>query len=141
MQRPWWSIETMLKIAVGQTHTRVAIDGSTSTTIAGQATTQAVGGLLALPSNSGSHDSNQFSVVPEWSVKLGLDLSPQLRATIGYDLLYWNNVARPGDQIDTNIDPQQLPPASGTGATKPEFRLHTSDYWAQGVNLGLDLRF
>ncbi|MGA2254893.1 MAG: BBP7 family outer membrane beta-barrel protein [Thermoguttaceae bacterium] len=140
-RRQWWSIDALLKIAVGQTHSRVTIDGATTTTIPGQAATSLPGGFLALPSNMGVHDSDQFSVMPELGVTLGFDLSSQLRATIGYDLLYWNAVARPGDQIDLNIDPRQFPPPAITNATRPEFILHTSDYWAQGLNLGLDLRF
>ena len=140
-QRQGWSLETLLKLGIGQTHSRVAIDGSTTTSIPGQAATTLPGGLLALPSNIGVYDSNRFSAVPELGVTLGFDLSPQLRATIGYDLLYWNSVARPGDQIDLNLDPRQFPPAAGTSATQPAFHLQTSDYWAQGLNLGLDLRF
>ncbi len=136
-----WTLDTLLKLAVGQTHTRVTIAGNTTTSIPGQATTTELGGLLALPSNIGAHDSDQFSVVPELGLTLGFDISAQLRGTIGYDLVYWNNVARPGDQIDLNIDPRQLPPAAITNATRPEFLLRTSDYWAQGLNLGLDFRF
>jgi hypothetical protein len=45
-------------------------------------------------------------------------------------------VARPGDQIDLDVDPVQFPPPTGTGA-RPQFLLRTSDYWAQGINLGL----
>ena len=141
LHRQWWSIDALLKIGVGQTHSRVTIDGATVTTIPGQTATQLPGGFLALPRNIGVHDSNQFSVVPELGLNLGFDLSPQLRATIGYDLVYWTAVARPGDQIDLNIDPRQFPPPAITGATRPEFTLHTSDYSAQGLNLGLDLRF
>ncbi|MGO9113857.1 MAG: BBP7 family outer membrane beta-barrel protein [Thermoguttaceae bacterium] len=136
-----WSIDTLLKIAVGQTHSRVTIEGTTATTIPGQTATLLPGGLLALPSNMGIHDSNQFSLVPELGVTFGFDFSPQLRATIGYDFVYWNSVARPGDQIDLNLDPRQFPPPATTNATRPEFILHTSDYWAQGLNLGLDFRF
>ena len=136
-----WTIDTSLKFAVGQTHSRVTIAGITTTSIPGQATTSASGGLLALPSNIGAYSSDQFSVVPELGVTLGFDISTQLRATLGYDFVYWNNVARPGDQIDVNIDPRQLPPPAVTNATRPEFLLHTSDYWAQGLNLGLDFRF
>ncbi len=109
--------------------------------IPGQAASLLPGGLLALPSNIDVYDSNQFSVVPELGITLGYDFSPQLRAIIGYDFVYWNSVARPGDQIDLNLDPRQFPPPAIVGATRPEFTLHTSDYWAQGVNLGLDLRF
>jgi hypothetical protein len=136
-----WSIDSLLKIGVGQTHTRVTIAGATTTTIPGQSATVLPGGFLALPSNMGTFDSNQFSVVPDLGLTLGFDLAPQLRATIGYEAVYWNNVARPGDQIDPNIDPLQFPPPATTTSTRPAFMLHTSDYWTQGLNLGLDLRF
>jgi hypothetical protein len=141
LHRSWWSIDTVLKVAVGQTHSRVAISGATATTIPGQTATLLSGGLLALPSNIGVYDSNQFSLAPELGITLGFDLAPQLRATIGYDIVYWTAVARPGDQIDMNLDPRQFPPPASTNATRPEFTLHTSDYWAQGLTAGLDLRF
>lgn len=141
LQRNALSLEGMLKIAVGQTRTLVDIEGATATSIPNQAETFALGGVLALPSNMGVHESSQFSVVPELAINLGFDLSPQLRAIIGYDLVFWNNVARPGDQIDVNIDPRQFPPPATTSAARPQFILHTTDYWAQGLNLGLDLRF
>jgi len=137
----WWNIGALLKVGVGQTNSRVTIIGSTTTAIPGQATAQFLGGFLALPSNIGIHDSVRFSTVPELDITLGFDLSPQLRATIGYDLIYWDAVARPGDQIDLNIDPRQFPPPAITNAMRPAFVLHTSDYWAQGLNLGLDFRF
>ena len=76
----------MLKIGIGQTHSHVDIEGATSETLPEQGTTFLPGGLLALPSNIGVHDSNQFSVVPELGLTLGYDLAPQLRATIGYDV-------------------------------------------------------
>jgi hypothetical protein len=136
-----WTLDTTLKIAVGRTDSHVAIDGVTKTAIPGETTTFQPGGLLALPSNMGVFNSERLSMVPELGLTLGYNFTPQLRGTIGYDLLYWTGVARPGDQIDQNIDPRQLPPSSTTSATRPEFVLHTSDYWAQGVNLGFDLRF
>jgi hypothetical protein len=101
----------------------------------------AEGGFLALPSNIDSFAGNQLSVVPDVGITLGFDLSPQVRATIGYEAVYWNNVARPGDQIDLNLDPRQFPPPAITAATRPEFIMRTSDFWTQGLNLGLDLRF
>jgi hypothetical protein len=136
-----WTIDTVLKIGIGQTQSRVIIEGATATTIPQQAATLLPGGLLALPSNMGVHDSDQFSVVPEIGIGVGFELSPQIRATVGYEVLYWNNVARPGDQIDLNVDPRQFPPPATTDATRPQFLLRTSDYWAQGLNLGLDVRF
>jgi hypothetical protein len=141
LHRQWWSIDALLKIAAGQTNSRVTISGTTITSIPGQTTTLASGGVLALSSNIGIYDSERFSVVPELGLTLGMDLAPQVRATLGYDLLYWDAVARPGEQIDLNIDPRQFPPPAITNGARPQFVLHTSDYWAQGINLGLDFRF
>jgi len=136
-----WSLDTLLKLGIGQTHTQVLINGST--TIGNG--TPLNGGLLALPSNMvpQPHESRQFSMIPEIGLTLGYDLTSRLKASVGYTLMYWSNVARPGDQIDLNVDPNQFPSEAqpvGTGS-KPAFVLHTSDFWAQGLNLGLDYRF
>jgi hypothetical protein len=138
-RRGRWGLETLLKLGIGDTQTQVVINGATGVTSNGS-TSVATGGLLALPSNIGTHDSNQFSVMPELGLTLTCDVTEHLRARVGYTLLYWSNVARPGDQIDLNVDTNQFPPPIATGE-KPAFVLHTSDFWAQGVNLGLDYRF
>ena len=135
-----WSLDTTLKLGIGETHSLVYINGWT-TVIANGTTAGYSGGQLALPSNMGNHGSNQFSVMPEIGFTLGYDLTQRLKATAGYTLLYWSDVARPGDQIDLNLDPRQFPPPTTTTATRPEFVLHTSDFWAQGLNLGLEYRF
>ena len=136
-----WSFDTLLKLGIGQTNTQVYINGYTTVFSNGVEIEQYHGGFLAQPTNMGYHDSQQFSVMPEVGCTVGYDLSPHLKATLGYSLLYWSNVARPGDQIDTNLDSRQFPPAAAGTFVKPEFALHTSDFWAQGVNLGLDYRF
>ena len=59
---------------------------------------------------------------------------------VGYSFIYWSNVSRPGDQIDLNVSPSQFPPYDET-ATMPAFVQHTTDFWAQGINVGLDYRF
>jgi hypothetical protein len=103
------------------------------------------GGLYALPTNSGQFGSTNFSVIPEVQVQGGVLLTPWLRATIGYDLLYWTGVLRPGDQIDLNVDRRQVPtnPAfkAGTLANFPRPLANQSDYWLQGLTVGLDLTY
>jgi hypothetical protein len=138
-----WSLDTLLKLGIGQTRTQVLINGWTTDFQNGSQINAPgfSGGLLALPSNMGIHNSQQFSMMPEIGFTLGYDLTPRLKATAGYTLLYWSNVARPGDQIDLNVDSGQIPPPTTTTATKPAFALHTSDFWAQGLNLGLDFQF
>jgi len=49
-------------------------------------------------------------------------------------------VARAGDQIDRDINPDLFPPEQTTVTThlRPEFDLHYSDFWAQGMTVGLE---
>jgi hypothetical protein len=136
-----WSLETVAKVALGNTHSRVLIDGSTTTTVPDVAPVTTNGGLLALPSNIGVYEDNHFSVVPELGITLGYDLNCRLRATFGYTLIYWSNVARPGDQIDLAVNETQLSGGALNGVARPEFAWKTTDFWAQGLNFGLECRF
>jgi hypothetical protein len=140
-RRSRWTFDGTMKLGLGNTHSRVGINGSTTKTSSGQTSTLEAGGLLALPSNMGIHESDRLSVAPELGLNLGYDLTCRLRLNFGYTFMFWSGVARPGDQIDLNIDPRQFPPPTVSNATQPEFRLRTTDYWAQGINLGLDYRF
>jgi hypothetical protein len=132
-----WTLGLMAKLALGGTRSVVTIDGTTTTT--GTPTT--AGGLLAQPTNLGRFERNDFTVIPELGVTLGYELTPRVRATVGYTLFYWSNVARPGDQIDTNLNPSQFSGGTLAGMPSPEFRLTTTDYWAQGLSFGFDCRF
>jgi hypothetical protein len=127
-------------IALGVVHQDIDINGSTTVTIPGQPPVVRPGGLLALPSNIGHYTSDRFGVSPQVGLNVGYQVTSHVRLTAGYSFIYLNNVARPGNQIDTVIDPRQLPPATAIG-TRPYFPGQTTDFWAQGVNLGLQLRF
>lgn len=134
-----WSLELLMKLSLGNTHSRVVIDGMTTTTDPDAGTATFTGGLLAQQTNIGRYEQNQFAVIPELGVTLGYDLTCRLRATFGYTFLYWSRVARPANQIDTSVS--QLPPEDPTGARRPAFAFTTSDFWAQGMNFGLEYRF
>lgn len=137
-----WSLELLSKLAIGNTDQRVNIRGQTTVANDGAAFTEE-GGLLALRSNSGSYQRDVFSVVPEIGVTLGYKITPRLRATAGYTLLYWSRVARPGDHIDLDVNPNLLPPVVEpvVGPERPQFEWHDSALLAHGLNLGLDYRF
>jgi hypothetical protein len=62
---------------------------------------------------------------------------------VGYSLIYWSRVVRPGDQIDLDVNPDYLPPATTpvTGPARPRFVFRESDFWAQGLSVGGDLRW
>jgi hypothetical protein len=141
-----WSLELQAKTAVGDTMSYININGSTTTTIPGQATsTVAPAGFLALPTNSGAYHRNDFAMVPELGATVGLDLTARMRLTAGYSLIYWSKVVRAGDQVDINVNPSQFPsgatPGTLTGNPSPHFPYAFTDFWSQGLNVGLDYRF
>jgi Putative beta barrel porin-7 (BBP7) len=136
-----WSMELLTKLAVGNTRSRVNISGATSVTTPGQAPVTYNGGVLALPTNIGGFERSDFSVIPEFGFTLGYDLTCRLKATVGWSFLYWSNIMRPGDQIDTNVNSTQFPPNTLRGVPSPQFKPVTTDFWAEGFNLGLDYRY
>jgi hypothetical protein len=93
-------LEFVGKVALGNTHADVTIDGSTTVTdVAGNVVTTAEG-LLARSTNIGRFEDDQFAVVPEVGITLGYALTCRLYATLGYRFIYWSEVLRAGEQID-----------------------------------------
>lgn len=134
------SIEFLSKLALGGVDQVVNISGSTLTNQNGT-TTVSPGGLLALPSNIGQYQRGHFAIMPQLGLNAGFQLTPRLRALFGYTFVYLSQVARAGDQIDFDVNSSSLPnsPNSPTGDTRhPQFVFHETDFWAQGINLGLD---
>jgi hypothetical protein len=95
-----------------------------------------VGGLLAQTSNIGSRSRDRFTILPELGGRVGYQLTHNLKLKLGYTLIFWSNVVRPGDQIDLGVNPNQLPPAVGNVPARPEFVFRDTDYWVQGITFG-----
>ena len=110
------SLEITTKVALGDSNQVVAIRGTT--TIDTQPATTANAGLFALSSNSGQVTRSSFAVVPELGVNLGFQLTDHIRMVAGYNFLYWSSVARPGDQIDTAINPNLVPSSNSYGGAR-----------------------
>ena len=144
-RRDRWSLGLDAKIGIGATEQTVDITGFTSTNQGGVVTTSANGLLTRVGpnGNTGRHTRDEFSIVPEIGLNLGYQLTTHVRCFVGYDFLYWTNVVRPGNQIDTFVDPNQVlsNPAGSPGANRPAFNFHNSDFWAQGVTVGLEFRW
>jgi hypothetical protein len=105
------------------------------------------GGYFALPTNIGNYSRTVFAVVPEIGLNLGYQITSWLSVFAGYTFLYTNNVLRPGNQINRTINTSQTtsytedPAARLQGPAQPTFKFNSSDFWAQGVNVGLAFRF
>ena len=70
-----WNLEVTSKVALGGLTRTADIYGSTLIDVAGGPAFETAGGLLALPTNMGSHESCRFVAVPELNVKLRRQLS------------------------------------------------------------------
>lgn len=132
-------------LAIGSNHQVVTINGNTVITPPTGAVVNRNGGLLTQQTNIGRYSRDEFAVIPEFSFNIGYQVNQNLRAYVGYSLIYWTDVLRPGDQIDRGINTTQLPTLGGqgtlTGPRRPAFSFNDSDFWAQGINFGLQFRY
>ena len=143
-ERSWLSLSAYGKVALGMTEEKLRIQGSTTLiTPAGNQT--APGGILALPSNIGNYSRSVFGVVPEAGLTLGIEPIRHVRATVGYSFLYWNNVLRPGAQIDRIVNPGQVPTDSNFGVINagphPIVDLMDKSFRVHTLNVGLELYY
>jgi hypothetical protein len=85
---------------------------------------------------------DEAGVVPELNVRLAYQVTPRLAACVGYTFLYWSDVVRAGDQIDQTVNATLIPPpAAPSGPARPAFGFRSTDFWAQGLDLGLELHY
>ena len=136
-----WGINLMTGLLVGGNRQRAFIDGSTTITSPSANPIVHSGGLLALDSNIGVYEQEKFTVIPEVGFNLYYSLFPGARLTFGYNLIYFDDVLRPGSLIDTGVDPRLLPPTVGGAQNRPTYVAQTDNFWAQGLNFGLEFCF
>ena len=147
-----FSIEAKAKLALGATVQRLNIAGSSGSVapavgaINGPTEVVHFAGLLTTPNNIGVHTRSVFAVAPEVNFNVNVDVFSWLRCSVGYTLLYWSNVIRPGDQVDLLVN-QSGVPSSGAfdpalpGQKYPRVLFNQSDYWAHGLNFSAELRY
>ena len=86
-----------------------------------------------------------FAVVPELGINVGYQINPLWRVFVGYNFLYLSDVVRPGNQIDRVVNTTQLPSVLGpgmlVGPARPTFVMKGTDFWAQGLSVGLEFRY
>jgi hypothetical protein len=93
-------------------------------------------GLYVQASNSGQFTRGQVDGAGEVAVNLGCALGEHVRVTVGYSLLDWFAPLRAGDQVDrvVNLGPAPAP-------ARPVVPFKTDNLWAQGLNVGLEVRW
>ncbi len=129
------------KLALGATAHYSTVTGTSSIPTQGLSAT---GGVFAQSTNIGSRVSTDFSTVYEGTLTTSYQIARGVRVIAGYTYLYWTSVERAGNQIDRNVN-LGLPPTSPTFGTNqgsgPEYQNRRSDFWAQGINVGIELRY
>ena len=113
MKRGRMDFSAAFKIGLGVTHEVLTISGQTDTNLIGGPATSTPGGFVAVESNSGRYVRDRFACVPEANFQIGYRLCRQCHAFVAYDLLYWSDVMRPGDQVDHTVNPLQVPILTG----------------------------
>jgi len=126
-----WTWNVAGKIGLGNMRQTAIVNGFNSVTVPGAATVTEEGGLLTAATNIGELSRDEFCVVPELNLSLAYQIRPCLSLSIGYNFMYWSDVLRPGDIIDTSID------TDGDLETRPLLAFNSSNYWVQGLNLGV----
>ena len=132
-------------MAIGETDEELKISGTTALLNGPTGPVVVPGGLLALKSNIGNHHHDEFSAVPEVEAKIGYHVTDHISVSVGYNFLYWTDVIRPGDQVNRNVDVTQVPTFSTfnpqSQAIQPAVLLKQTDFWAQGLEFGVEFRY
>lgn len=136
-----WYADLRTSIALGGTEQFVSISGSTFAAAPGSPGVTSQGGLLAQSSNIGQYTRGMVSMIDEIGLNIGYQFTNHIRGFVGYNFLYWSSVVRPGNQIDPVVNPNLIPPATAGGPSRPTFNFHGSDFWVQGIQAGLDIRW
>ncbi|HYV35599.1 MAG TPA: BBP7 family outer membrane beta-barrel protein, partial [Gemmataceae bacterium] len=133
------------RVGIGATRQSIVIGGVSVLEQPGQATQTAPGGILAVASNSGIHTRERFTVLPEATLHIGWDVFSWMRIQAGYNIIYWENVLRAGDQISRSVDVRQVPTdfsfTPGLPGNSPGISFKESNFIIQGISLGVTFSF
>jgi len=101
-------------------------------------------GLYAQKSNIGTRERTWFAILPEVTLRLGVQFSESTRFSVGYNWMYLSSVIRAGEQVDVRVNPDFLPggPTVVTGPQLPRLdKPLRNDYWMQGLSFGMEIWF
>lgn len=142
----WFSTLTG-KVALGTVFQSSTIMGQQNIRYVDGSALSFPGGLLAVPgANMGTVTQSKFAVIPEVGWNIGYHVTPHMRIFFGYNFMYLNSVLRPGNQIDGGLDVTRIPnfPVEGVTPlpqTRPVQTFKDSDFFAQGLNFGIQFNW
>ncbi len=142
-------VQCVAKCAAGVTQQTVQITGGDTVVLfanpaAGLPQNLVIQGPYTLwvqPGNYGTHVRSVFSVAPEAQFNLAWVCNDTVTLTAGYNLIFWTNVVRPGQQVDLNINQQPLGDNVPVLPVAPQFLFHSHSIWIQGFQVGVHLNW
>ena len=140
MGRGNWSLTGLGKLGIGNNHQQVIIQGARDISFPPGPATPSNGGLFAQPSNIGTHVRDRLCFIPEMTANLAYHVTPTFSVHVGYNLIWISDVVLSGDQIDRRVNLSQVP-GPVVGPNLPAFQFRSTEYWVQGINLGLNWNF
>jgi hypothetical protein len=140
----WW-LDGMARLAMGEQHRTVRVNGQTIVDVPGGGTAIDAGGLLTSDvTNIGRYDDSDFVVIPEFRLGIGTQLTHYCSVRVGYNVIIWNDVARAASHLPPGlqVDPRNLPPVQAGGGPEPEFPgVKGSQLLAHGLDVGVMFAF
>ncbi len=140
MGRGDWSLTGLAKLGIGNNHQQVIINGGRDISFPPGPGTPSVGGLLAQPSNIGTHARDRICYIPELTLNLAYHIRPTVSVHVGYNFIWMSNVVVSGEQIDRRVNLSQVP-GPVVGPNLPAFQFQSTEYWVQGINMGMSWNF
>lgn len=140
------------KIAIGHMRQELEINGATDigrgtatgSTLVPVVTGRSFGGLYANASNIGRINNDEFAVIPELNLNLGLAVTRNLSMHVGYNLIYMDKVIRPATEFPLTVNSATVPFSPNFGTARPravQTFFNQDDFWLMGLNTGFTLRF
>ena len=133
-----WNLLT--KMSFGNTRERVSISGTSTTTVPNGGSATFNQGLLALDTNSGVYERDEFTIVPEIDISLSYAVFKSVEFSVGYSAIYWSHAVLAGEAIDRVINPTQIN-GSLIGQPRPTYTWNDDSFWVQGLTFGVNGRF
>lgn len=128
-------------VGLGYNSNDVEVSGNRLQTDPGVAPSLTQGFVFSEPTNIGTVRRRFFSVVPEYRFSSSYWLKSNISLDVGYTAMYWNNVVRPGDQIDRVVNPTQRAGGALVGDARPTPFFILNDFWMHSVSFGASFRF
>lgn len=140
-----WAFLLNSKIALGVMHQELENYGVSAISGLTAVPARLPGGILVQSTNLGQFNQDSFSVIPEIQAGVGYYLTQNIYVFAAYNFIYVSDVVRPGNQIDPVVNPALVPTSltygTGVGPNRPSALLAETDFWLQGINFGINIRF